>query len=128
MSIVKFGNLRNDCNQRLGNDLGVSLEGDLLLAWRKYFGLTLEQLGELCQEEKGRSHVKDIESGRNRAGLETLLNLIGGLERSPRGFSFGHDDGMRLSRFFLGPARSDEQAAFVGAARGVARQFRGSRR
>lgn len=105
-----------------------TVEGNLVREWRQYFGLTLERLGTLCPQEKGRADISNIENGRNGARVETLLNIIGGLERAPTGFSFGSDDGMRLSRFFLGPIRNDAQNALTGAARIVVHHAQGRRR
>lgn len=102
-------------------------EAELVRKWRQWCGLTLEQLGELCLRPVGRNRVYDIEKGKSSASVDTLLNVIAGLERSPKGVSFGHDDAAKLVRFFQGPDVGDALERFETAARGILAVRRKSR-
>lgn len=84
----------------------LSVEGDLLRAWRQQQGLTLSALGQNCRPEVPQQRISEIETDKHRPTIPTLLRLIHGLSVP------GRDDAARLARFFQGPDRQDAEDAF----------------
>lgn len=66
--------------------------------WRESQDLTQEELGLACPQKQVRQRIYDIETGRSSTSVETLLNVIRGLDVP------GKNDQERLARFFQGPA------------------------
>lgn len=123
-----FANSSNDIAGRLRENPRVAtLEGGLVRKWRKIYGLTLEALGNACPKTLTRSHVHNIESGRGSASVETLINVIRGLERAG-GDPLGPDDQARLATFFQGPDRREAYERAVAAAARLVASQKGSKR
>lgn len=92
-----------------------NVAGATVRAWREHGGMTLAALGEECPKPLTRNRVADIEGGRGSAQVDTLLNIIAGIEKF-RGQPLGATDGERLARFFLGPSVEDAFERFESAA------------
>jgi hypothetical protein len=107
----------------------VSLERQLIRAWRKRFGLTLEELGKGFRPHRDRHMVGQIEGGRGGSmRVSLLIDVIHAFTRVGRPIGPpGASDSIRLSIFFAGPDAADAREAFVRSARDVVAQEVGER-
>lgn len=97
----------------------MSAEGELVKAWRAKTEMTQEAFGAACRTPQlSRSRVRDIESGRFSATVDTLLNIITAIEEH-EGQRLGATDAERLARFFQGPSVERALDRFEDAARAV---------
>lgn len=78
-----------------------------MVRWRLTQDWSQQELADAAG--MSRSQVKDIEGGRNRPSIGTLLKIIHGLDVA------GADDELRLSRFFRGPERRSLEDAVADA-------------
>jgi transcriptional regulator with XRE-family HTH domain len=114
MNIIKE---RLDSGREPGEHPPMSnLEGALARKWRLFLGLTQDQVGQACPRSVTPHRISDIEGGRNSASVDTLLNVIHGLEKAGK-TKLGTTDQQRLVAFFQGPDGAE-------AARLAARQLR----
>ena len=128
MSRYLFWHQSNDLAGRLRQDPRMaSIEGQLARNWRQWLGLTLERVGDSCPRPLSRNRVHDIEMGRSSASVETLLNVIHGLEAAAQ-MSLGEDDQRRLARFFEGPDVVEARRLSSRQLRDLAAALEGPRR
>lgn len=103
-----FVNTHNDFGARLGQNPAVAGDGNVVgemsRMWREKLDLTLEQFGELFDPPWGRSTVHNVESGRHKNQIDTILSIIEAIEKG-YGQSFGATDNLRLATFFRGPRK-----------------------
>ena len=74
-------------------------EGEILRKWRESLGLTQQELGNRCPRTVGANRLHDMERKPHSLSVDSLLNVIHGLEIP------GRDDAAKLARFFQGPER-----------------------
>ncbi len=103
-----FANSHNDFQWRLGQNPTVGSDGNVVgemaRKWREHLKLTLEGFGELFDPPWGRSTVHNVESGRYKNQIDTILAVIAAIEKG-YGQSFGATDSLRLATFFRGPRK-----------------------
>jgi transcriptional regulator with XRE-family HTH domain len=98
-----------------------TIEGGLIAKWRKHLGLSQQILAEACPTPIFRETLSRIENGAHSASVETLLNLIRGMELAAT-TSLGETPEERLARFFSGPGSVPLTAAQAKRARAEIRK------
>lgn len=84
----------------------------------------MNQLGQNCRPEVPQQRISEIETGKHRPTIPTLLRLVLGLGVP------GRDDAAKLARFFQGPERQEAEDALDRALEGLqaVRQSRARKR
>lgn len=75
-----------------------TLEGEILRKWRTAFGITQVELADACPKPLAKQRIYDIEIREHHLAIDTLVNVIRGLEATAK-IRLGRTDADRLAAF-----------------------------